>query len=67
MILVRRVVETLKVPVLSTPPPPPRKEFRLPPSEVGWRVTFEVVDSLTESYSMAVRPFEDQPHGLDRK
>ena len=30
-------------------------------------MTFEVVDSLTRSYSMAVRPFKDQPHGLDRK
>ena len=29
-------------------------------------MNFEVVDLLTGSYSMAVRPFVDQPHGLDR-
>ena len=33
----------------------------------GRRVTPEVDDSLTRSYSMTVRPFEDQPHGLGRK
>ena len=34
---------------------------------LGWRVTFEVVDLLTGSHTLALRPFEDQPHGLDRK
>ena len=37
------------------------------PQSVSQRVTFEVIDSVTGSYSIAVRPFEDQPHGLDRK
>ena len=34
---------------------------------LGWRVTFEVVDTLTGSSSMAGRPFEEQPHELYRK
>merc|ERR1711954_131708 len=34
---------------------------------VGWRVTFEVVDTLTGSSSLAGRPFEEQPHELYRK
>ena len=35
--------------------------------EVSWRVTFEVVDTLTGSSSLAGRPFEEQPHELYRK
>ena len=34
---------------------------------VGWRVTFEVVDTLTGSSSLAGRLFEEQPHELYRK
>ena len=34
---------------------------------VCWRVTFEVVDTLTGSSSLAGRPFEEQPHELYRK
>ena len=34
---------------------------------VGWRVTFEVVDTLTGSSSPAGRPFEEQPYELYRK
>ena len=33
----------------------------------GWRVTFEVVDTLTGSSSLAGRLFEEQPHELYRK
>ena len=36
-------------------------------SAVGWRVTFEVVDTLTGSSSLADRLFEEQPHELYRK
>ena len=36
-------------------------------SEVGWRVTFKVVDTLTVRPQMAGRPFEEQPHELYRK
>ena len=36
-------------------------------SEVGWRMTFKVVDTLTGRPQMAGRPFEEQPHELDRK
>ena len=32
-----------------------------------WRVTFEVVDTLTGSSSLAGRLFEEQPHELYRK
>ena len=38
-----------------------------PTSEVGWRVTFKVVDTLTVRPQMAGRPFEEQPHELYRK
>ena len=33
----------------------------------GWRVTCEVVDTLTGSSSLAGRLFEEQPHELYRK
>ena len=33
----------------------------------GWRVSFEVVETLTGSSSLAGRPFEEQPHELYRK
>ena len=48
---------------------PPLSPYKLsrPTSEVGWRVTFEVVDTLTGSSSLAGRPFEEQPHELYRK
>ena len=36
-------------------------------SEMSWRVTFEVVDTLTGSSSLAGRLFEEQPHELYRK
>ena len=36
-------------------------------SEVGWRVTFKVVDTLTVRPQMAGRPFEELPHELCRK
>ena len=35
--------------------------------QVGWRVTFEVVDTLTGSSSRAGRPFEEQPHERERE
>ena len=35
--------------------------------EVGWKLTFEVVDTLTGSVTKDVRPFEEQPHELCRK
>ena len=41
--------------------------LRQPTSEVGWRVTFKVVDTLTVRPQMAGRPFEEQPHELYRK
>ena len=41
--------------------------LRQPISEVGWRVTFKVVDTLTVRPQMAGRPFEEQPHELYRK
>ena len=34
---------------------------------VGWRVTFKAVNTLTGSSSLAGRPFEEQPHELYRK
>ena len=37
------------------------------PLQVGWRVTFKVVDTLTVRPQMAGRPFEEQPHELYRK
>ena len=53
----------------SPPPSLPPSPYRLsrPTSEVGWRVTFKVVDTLTGSSSLAGRPFEEQPHELYRK
>ena len=41
-------------------------ERRHPSSEVGWRLTFKVVDTLTVRPQMAGRPFEEQPHELYR-
>ena len=41
--------------------------LRQPTSEVGWRVTFKVVDTLTGRPQMAGRPSEEQTHELDRK
>ena len=38
-----------------------------PTSEVGWRVTFKVVDTLTGRPQMAGRPFEERAHELYRK
>ena len=35
--------------------------------EVGWRVTFKVVDMLTVRPQMAGRLFQEQPHELYRK
>ena len=50
----------------SITPPSPYKLSR-PTSEVGWRVTFKVVDTLTVRPQMAGRPFQEQPHELYRK